>query len=319
MKPDVWMREEDRADQSKPAVYEFAVGGDMPPGGGWVPLQLMNDPDANGITSEQHEAMQSAGHTPGPWVVKPMKGYCTDQIESAHPDYAPHFPKRFVASVDGPGEHWQADGRLIAAAPDLLRLVQHMLGAIDGGHIDSEEVDGDERAGIPPHKWHEEWASIARAVVPPPVDDAPQPVHMRERLEQISRTNSLRESCPAAPSEGETTLWLWRNGDHYWAFDSLYPTRLDCDDRATLGEPVAWATLKRTKPDPSDYDPREISAAQRFCRERHPLNAGELYEALNDLLNDCINFDGGKLTRAFMKRASDVLAKSRALGTDAPT
>lgn len=32
-----------------------------------------------------------------------------------------------------------------------------------------------------------------------------------------------------------------------------------------------------------------------------------LEEALRDLLNDCINFDGGKLTDSVMERASGVL------------
>jgi len=33
----------------------------------------------------------------------------------------------------------------------------------------------------------------------------------------------------------------------------------------------------------------------------------ELEAALNDLLNDCINFDGGKLTDVFMENASRIL------------
>jgi len=33
-----------------------------------------------------------------------------------------------------------------------------------------------------------------------------------------------------------------------------------------------------------------------------------LRKALNDQLNDCINFDGGKLTDAIMKHSSDLLA-----------
>jgi hypothetical protein len=48
---------------------------------------------------------------------------------------------------------------------ELEEALKHMLGAIDSGGIDSEEIDGDERNGIPPHKWHEEWASIARTVL----------------------------------------------------------------------------------------------------------------------------------------------------------
>lgn len=36
-----------------------------------------------------------------------------------------------------------------------------------------------------------------------------------------------------------------------------------------------------------------------------------LEEALNNLLNDCINFDGGKLTDVFMEDASRVLKLSK--------
>jgi len=46
--------------------------------------------------------------------------------------------------------------------------------------------------------------------------------------------------------------------------------------------------------------------------DKHLITAApELYEALNDLLNDCINFDGGKLTDIFMVKASRALAKAR--------
>lgn len=33
----------------------------------------------------------------------------------------------------------------------------------------------------------------------------------------------------------------------------------------------------------------------------------ELEKALNDLLNDCINFDGAKLSDCYLKQASDAL------------
>lgn len=111
--------------------------------------------------------------------------------------------------------------------------------------------------------------------------------------------------------EDETRLWLWRNGDHFWAFDSLYPTRMDCDDPATLGEPSAWAILKRTKSDRRDDDQREIEKAEAGIRRNAPLRATgwapKLRSALWGLLNDCINFDGGRLTPAFMERASYIL------------
>ncbi len=38
--------------------------------------------------------------------------------------------------------------------------------------------------------------------------------------------------------------------------------------------------------------------------------AARLRDALNDLLNDCINFDGGKLTDCIMEQASKVLKET---------
>jgi hypothetical protein len=40
-------------------------------------------------------------------------------------------------------------------------------------------------------------------------------------------------------------LWLWKDGDHYLAFDSEYPT-YDGGDPKTLGEPVGYALLERS-------------------------------------------------------------------------
>lgn len=39
-------------------------------------------------------------------------------------------------------------------------------------------------------------------------------------------------------------LWLWKNGDHFWAFDNEYPCYDLGGDPKTLGEPVGWAVLK---------------------------------------------------------------------------
>ena len=38
-------------------------------------------------------------------------------------------------------------------------------------------------------------------------------------------------------------LWLWRTGDHYWAFDKKYPCHEKGGDPMTLGEPIGWAWL----------------------------------------------------------------------------
>lgn len=42
-------------------------------------------------------------------------------------------------------------------------------------------------------------------------------------------------------------LWLWKNGNHYWAFEHLYPCYPN-GDPMTLGEPVGYALLKESVP-----------------------------------------------------------------------
>lgn len=39
-------------------------------------------------------------------------------------------------------------------------------------------------------------------------------------------------------------LWLWKNGDHFWAFDNEYPCYDLGGDPKTLGEPIGWAIPK---------------------------------------------------------------------------
>ena len=65
-----------------------------------------------------------------------------------------------------------------------------------------------------------------------------------------------------------------------------------------------------------------VSAAGDYHMPRAELAANanliaaapELYEALNDLLNDCINFDGGRLTSIFQVNASKALRKASGKG-----
>lgn len=58
---------------------------------------------------------------------------------------------------------------------------------------------------------------------------------------------SAWENRPQPPLK----LWLWKNGDHYWAFQHLYPCHMDGGDPQTLGEPVAYAIFKPSAP-PAD-------------------------------------------------------------------
>ncbi len=47
--------------------------------------------------------------------------------------------------------------------------------------------------------------------------------------------------------------------------------------------------------------------------------APDLLAALRDLLNDCINFDGGKLTLVFQERAAAAIAKAEGRAEGAST
>jgi hypothetical protein len=51
---------------------------------------------------------------------------------------------------------------------ELENIVKHMLGAIEGGTIDSEEIAGDYESGISPHKWHDQWSYYARRALAKP-------------------------------------------------------------------------------------------------------------------------------------------------------
>jgi hypothetical protein len=58
----------------------------------------------------------------------------------------------------------------------------------------------------------------------------------------ILRGYKQPDSAPAV----EQRLWLWRNGDHFLAFEHLYPCFTPGGDPMTLGEPVGYAIVKRS-------------------------------------------------------------------------
>jgi hypothetical protein len=56
-------------------------------------------------------------------------------------------------------------------------------------------------------------------------------------------------------SEEKTTrLWLWKNGDHYLAFDNPCPCYPDGGDPLVLGEPVGVALLTPSTPGWQKWD-----------------------------------------------------------------
>lgn len=38
-------------------------------------------------------------------------------------------------------------------------------------------------------------------------------------------------------------VWIWKNGDHFVAYDNEYPCQSPGGDPLTLGEPVGWGWL----------------------------------------------------------------------------
>lgn len=48
---------------------------------------------------------------------------------------------------------------------------------------------------------------------------------------------------------GQRVMWLWRNGDHWLAYDNPYPTLPGSADPATLGEPEFVVTAIEGDPD----------------------------------------------------------------------
>jgi hypothetical protein len=51
-----------------------------------------------------------------------------------------------------------------------------------------------------------------------------------------------------APVVEDAQLWLWRNGDHYLAYEHEHPCYSDGGDPLTLGEPAGYAILKPSAP-----------------------------------------------------------------------
>jgi hypothetical protein len=68
--------------------------------------------------------MNNTKHTPGPWVIdksNPVK------IQGIGPQPQIRYPVCFVSAL---GKHWQANTRLIAAAPELLEALRELVESV---------------------------------------------------------------------------------------------------------------------------------------------------------------------------------------------
>lgn len=76
-----------------------------------------------------------SGHTPGPWIISRGMG-----VQIALDTGTPNEPSaRFVAAVHDIPER-EANARLIAAAPELLAALKHLLNASVGMHGSEAEL-----------------------------------------------------------------------------------------------------------------------------------------------------------------------------------
>lgn len=77
------------------------------------------------------------GRTPGPWFVKPMKGYTDDYILTSHPDWAPSQEKKFRNYVGECGlaggqteQRFSQDAAFIVALENAWPEIEALLRAL---------------------------------------------------------------------------------------------------------------------------------------------------------------------------------------------
>lgn len=69
-----------------------------------------------------YRTMSESKHTPGPWHISPNQDFVRyTQSDGTHPNICG------LHCFGGPEEEWDANARLIAAAPDGYALAQHIL------------------------------------------------------------------------------------------------------------------------------------------------------------------------------------------------
>ncbi len=78
--------------------------------------------------------MSNTKHTPGPWKIRETLGNEGDFIITTDTNMATNYHIAQVWNVNGYGEN-TANASLIAAAPDLLELVQLVYGSFGGGLV----------------------------------------------------------------------------------------------------------------------------------------------------------------------------------------
>ena len=78
-------------------------------------------------------------HTPGPWAIP--KGFTENVAAGLTPDGGIRFVALTAGSKTIPKEESEANARLIAAAPDLLDLLQQQLKYRSGMHMAVDDAE----------------------------------------------------------------------------------------------------------------------------------------------------------------------------------
>ncbi len=92
----------------------------------------------------------------------------------------------------------------------------------------------------------------------------------------LERIDAAIKGTTDQPSAAEQKLWLWRNGDHFLAFEHLYPCFTPGGDPMTLGEPVGYAVFKRSfdrttfKSEPAKGKGRKLEDGSEALQDQPP-------------------------------------------------
>lgn len=80
-------------------------------------------------------------HTPGPWEIVNGDEWTTD-IATSDGEYEDGRKRHWnVASVNRRRDEWEANRRLIAAAPDLLQALKRLVARVDPDYTEVETLE----------------------------------------------------------------------------------------------------------------------------------------------------------------------------------
>lgn len=97
-----------------------------------------------------------SAHTPSPWTVVPSSDGVSSQARTSDGRFS-----IYLGSTGAPAEEWQANARLIAAAPELLDALRRAERVMTDADLDHEPADDEARLTLDAVR-----AAIAKAEAP---------------------------------------------------------------------------------------------------------------------------------------------------------